>query len=164
LYTDSKRIEITFSNTARSHDADCSEPSVYEQHEGGDDSARENPFRNSDWDLGLNLTGPFVECEQIDGCKSIDAIDCDGNKAEDPNHEIREAGKTGAAFEVIEILMEQDVSIIPKALTFKMIFITHDVIPCLLELDLTDLLPISTARHFVWTGQIGLYSQKKNEI
>lgn len=52
----------------------------------------------------MNLTRPFVESEQIDGCKSVDAIDCDGNGAKDPDHEVREAGKTGAAFEVIEIL------------------------------------------------------------
>lgn len=68
-------LEIAFGNAARANDADRTDPAVCQKNVGDDDGDGKNPFGNLEVDGRLNLAGPFVESEEIDGSESIGGVD-----------------------------------------------------------------------------------------
>ncbi len=46
---------------------------------GRNDAGREDPFRNIERDIRLDLSGPPIEREKVDGSEGIDSIDGDGD-------------------------------------------------------------------------------------
>jgi hypothetical protein len=68
------------------------------------DASREDPFPDVEINLGLNLSGPFIKCEEVDGCKGIDTVNCDRNDEGANEICICERWKAARVFEIIQTL------------------------------------------------------------
>lgn len=71
-----KRLEIAFCHATGSHHAQGHDPSVQEEDVGNDDGNGKDPFGDLKGNLGLDLAGPFVEGQKIDGSKGIGGVNC----------------------------------------------------------------------------------------
>lgn len=97
-------FEVAFCDAARSHDTECSDASVDQEDIGDDDGNSEDPFGDLERYLGLYLTGPLVEGEEIDGCESVGGVDGTGDENEDPEPGVGEGCQARRRPEVREVL------------------------------------------------------------
>jgi hypothetical protein len=72
-----KTVEIAFGHTAPTHDAVSTDVFESEVDDRQDDADGEDPFRDVEADQlrRLDLGGPLVKNEKIDGSEGIDAVD-----------------------------------------------------------------------------------------
>lgn len=90
-----KRFEIAFGDAAGAHDPQGHDPAIEEKDIRNDDSDGEDPFGNLEGNLGLDLTRPLVEGEEIDGSESIGGVDGARDDDEDPQPNIGKGRETG---------------------------------------------------------------------
>lgn len=71
---------------------------------GCNDTCREKPFGDLKGDDGFDLSGPTIECEEIDGSENIDSVDGGRDEERDPEVSVCERGEAGCRFKVVETL------------------------------------------------------------
>jgi hypothetical protein len=72
--------------------------------ERGNDTGREDPFGDVEGYDGLDLAGPAIEGEEVDGGEDIDGVDGDGDDEGEQEVSVCEGGEAGGGLEVIETL------------------------------------------------------------
>jgi len=85
LYSDCKWIEIAIGHASLSHHPNGTQPTEEEKNEGEYNTACENPSGDVQRYSWLNLSGPTVECEKIDGYEGVDTIDRKGDEKHYPD-------------------------------------------------------------------------------
>lgn len=81
---DGQIVEKAFRNGTSPHHAQGSKLFKAQVDPRCNDTSGKDPLGDIQRDDGLDLTGPFVKGEQIDGGKGIDGIDGGGNDQRDP--------------------------------------------------------------------------------
>lgn len=136
-----KWFEVAFRHTAGPEDTQGAEPAVQEKDIGYDDGDGKDPFGYLKRDLGLDLTRPVIEGEQVHCGEGIGGVNSTRDNDEDPQPGIGEWCKTRGRLEVAEVLHRS---------VGGLVFVyqsTHDVVPFLLIRHNESLLAISTAPH-----------------
>jgi hypothetical protein len=134
-------LEVAFRHTAGLDDAYCAVVAVQEEDVGDDDGDGEDPLGNLERDGRLDLAGPVVEGEQIDGGEAIGQVDGARDDDEDPQPDVGERREAGGRLEVGQVLYSQ------HAIGLVGRVYTHDVVPLLLVRDDEALFAVAAAPH-----------------
>jgi hypothetical protein len=100
----SQWLEVALCHTARAHDTDGSDSSIDKKDVGDDDGDGEDPLGDLKGHLWLDLTGPFVEGEQVDGGEGIGCVDSTRDDDQNPQPHVGEGREAGAGPEIREVL------------------------------------------------------------
>lgn len=71
-----------------------------------DDTCREDPFRDIDGNVWLDLSRPFIEGKKIDCGEGIDGVNGSGDDQREPEIGICEGIPARCGFEIIETLRQ----------------------------------------------------------
>jgi hypothetical protein len=71
----SQGLEVAFRDAARANNAPCSDPSVDQEDVRKDDADGKDPLGHVMADLRLDLAGPLVEGEEVDGREGVGGVD-----------------------------------------------------------------------------------------
>ena len=81
---DGQIVEVALGNVAAFHDAKGAHPFKDEIEDRGDDAGGKNVLGDVDADGRLDIGGPSVKNEQVDGGKSVDGVEGDGQDERKP--------------------------------------------------------------------------------
>jgi hypothetical protein len=106
-------FEVAFRHTSRLDDAYGSEVSVEEEDVGDDDGYGKDPFCDFKRNRGLDLAGPIVEGEKIDGGEAVCEIDGARDDYENPEPDIGERSEAGGRPEIGKVLNSISLRVVP---------------------------------------------------